>query len=300
MSPRRISVWFTTAVTASLLAVIPAVASAGAASGDGASAPAASDADAGASAPPVSDAGAAPPASGPAPPAPGPVPAADPPAPPAGAPAAGPAPVGAAPPSPAIPFGPAATIPFGPAAGSALSWQNRAEVDNQRDRKNRYQVAFRVENGRGDQLTASNLAVAHADCTGCRTVALAVQIGILTSSMPSVSADNTSIAVNETCEACVTFAAAQQFLLVTDRPLQITRAGQARLAAIRTQLRRLAASRATAAQVQQGLAVLEGQVFEVLASQTRLAHRHAVLRLRQTVCDALGRRHSRTRVQPVS
>jgi putative peptide zinc metalloprotease protein len=207
--------------------------------------------------------------------------------------AAGPLAAGAAPGAAASP---AALTP----AGRSLTWENAAAVDNRKDAGNRFQVAFGVENGEGDQLTASNRAVAHADCTACRTVALAFQVGIFTSQAPSVVADNVSDALNETCDACVTFAAAQQFLLVTDRPLRLSRAGQWRLAAVRLHLRRLAASRASTAEIQQALPGIETEVIDILTSQARLAHRHAVLRYRQGVCDVPGHRHDRARVQLVS
>jgi hypothetical protein len=201
--------------------------------------------------------------------------------------------------------GPTAAAPADapPAArpwGRALSWRNAAQLDNHKDGRNRSRVAFSVENGSGDRLTAENQAVAHADCSRCRTVALAFQVGIFTGRAPSVSASNASLALNESCDACVTFAAAQQFLLVTDRPLRFTRAGQWRLAAVRTALRRLAASPATDAQLQRALADLEAEVVDVLTSETRLAHRHALLRFRETDCDRLGRRHELVRVRPVA
>ncbi|HEY6797619.1 MAG TPA: hypothetical protein VI248_23340 [Kineosporiaceae bacterium] len=185
------------------------------------------------------------------------------------------------------------------APGRSLTWQNAADVDNRREGRNSFRVSFRVENGTGERLTADNRATAHAACSGCRTVALAFQVGIFTGSEASVTADNTSVAVNETCDACVTFAGAQQFLLLTDHPLRITPDGQRRLAAVRAALHRLAASDATAEAIQQALPAAQAEVVDVLTRETRLAHRHGVLRSRQTVCDVHGRRRDHVQVQPI-
>lgn len=179
-----------------------------------------------------------------------------------------------------------------------LHWNNRAQVRNDDDGRTRSRVAYSFRYLRAQQLSAANEATALASCTGCRTVALALQVGIVTGRAPVVRADNRAVAVNTECSGCVTYASAGQFLLVTDEPLRLTLAGRGRLAAVSTRLRILAVSRTPVSDLEAQVAQLHAEVIEVLSNETRRAHRRGLLKIGRTDCDRRGR-HFEARNLPV-
>src|SRR6478672_3189085 len=69
----------------------------------------------------------------------------------------------------------------------------------------------------GDNLQSENVASAYShDCSDCRTVAVAVQ-AVLVSSSPSTSEPkNVAVALNERCVRCTTFAYAYQYVVPTN------------------------------------------------------------------------------------
>ncbi|MDQ6617902.1 MAG: hypothetical protein M3083_24955 [Actinomycetota bacterium] len=70
----------------------------------------------------------------------------------------------------------------------------------------------------GAAVTDGNIAFAHSfDCTGCRTVAVAIQVVVVQGSPSSFQPENGAAAVNDNCHSCQTFAYAHQYVI------QITR-----------------------------------------------------------------------------
>jgi hypothetical protein len=61
-----------------------------------------------------------------------------------------------------------------------------------------------------DAVDNENIAYAKSGCTGCRTVAVAIQAVLITSNASDVQPKNVALAVNESCSSCRTFAAAYQ------------------------------------------------------------------------------------------
>jgi hypothetical protein len=82
----------------------------------------------------------------------------------------------------------------------------------------------------GDTLDSNNIAQADShDCTGCHTVAVAVQAVIGTGNPSTVAPVNAAIATNENCTSCATFAFAYQYVVTTDGPVHLTDAGRRQL-----------------------------------------------------------------------
>ncbi len=70
----------------------------------------------------------------------------------------------------------------------------------------------------GNSVTDTNIAYAHSlNCTGCRTVAVAIQVVVYEGSPTNYQPQNGAVAVNEACQSCQTFAYAHQYLIQTTK-----------------------------------------------------------------------------------
>ncbi len=78
-------------------------------------------------------------------------------------------------------------------------------------------VAFDGDNA---AVTDTNLAYATgSNCTGCRTVAVAVQVVVVEGTPSNYQPQNAAVAVNDHCTSCQTFAYAHQYVIqVTQEP----------------------------------------------------------------------------------
>lgn len=63
-----------------------------------------------------------------------------------------------------------------------------------------------------------NFARAYSSCTGCKTLAVALQINLIERGTREVSPWNAAVALNERCTRCVTVALAYQFSISVDDP----------------------------------------------------------------------------------
>lgn len=81
---------------------------------------------------------------------------------------------------------------------------------------------------RPTEASLDNVAVAWAQCVGCRATALSVQVVVLRSPQ-TVRANNRALAVNATCERCLTSAAAFQLVVVGGRKDRLSRAAHEEL-----------------------------------------------------------------------
>lgn len=182
----------------------------------------------------------------------------------------------------------------GAAPGDA-TWTARVNATNTRDGKVVGKGRLSVRRGAIDHLVMTNEAKALANCGDCRTVALSFQVGLVGGRDPSITAKNTSLAINAHCVNCTTFASANQFLLVTDAPVTLTAAGRRTLARVATHLQEVARSTLPTAQLQVEVDRLQAQVVNVLLNEVRRVRRHGSLRLRTMRRDQHGGRlHVRT------
>jgi putative peptide zinc metalloprotease protein len=133
---------------------------------------------------------------------------------------------------------------LGPAAGTARADDangngddNAAVAINLKDGASVFRFAFELRQTMNDVVDSTNAAVAYSQCENCRTVALAVQVVLVASDPSVVMPENVAVAVNYECTSCETFAAAYQFVIGTDGPVEFTTAGRTELNRIRKELR---------------------------------------------------------------
>src|SRR5919108_5685092 len=81
---------------------------------------------------------------------------------------------------------------------------------------------IQVAHAGGPTVTSTNLAAAISySCTGCRTVALAMQAGVMTGEPNVASPVNFAVATNLSCTSCTAAAFAYQYALDTNGPVHL-------------------------------------------------------------------------------
>jgi len=95
---------------------------------------------------------------------------------------------------------------------------NSVEASNRRD--GRFELEGRADFVREqhDDVTAGNQAYAHATCTDCQTIALALQVVVYQRDAKNVAPRNFAIAVNDKCTRCLTVAVAVQYAIPVEDP----------------------------------------------------------------------------------
>lgn len=155
-----------------------------------------------------------------------------------------------------------------PAAPAYAQGDTTAVVVNTHDGLDLFRLAFQIRRATQDVVDTTNAAVAYASCTDCQTIALAIQVVLISGYDSSVVApENLAIAINEGCTLCDTLASAYQFVLTAEGNLRFTAEGSRRLAEIRQALLALRDSGLAAAEVQAQVDVLMEDLAEVLATQ---------------------------------
>jgi hypothetical protein len=95
----------------------------------------------------------------------------------------------------------------------------------------------------GPTVGSENLAEAESvACSGCTTVAVAVQAVVATGDPSVVVPHNAAVAVNSGCTSCSSYAYAYQYVLTKAGPIHLSPAGQASINALRAQIATTAAS----------------------------------------------------------
>ena len=99
-------------------------------------------------------------------------------------------------------------------------------------------VSFQITHDHGPVANANNLASATgSNCTGCRTIAIAIQVDLVSGVVTKVNAQNFSLAENFKCVQCETLADADQFIVAPGgEDVDLTGHGRAELEAIRRDL----------------------------------------------------------------
>ena len=108
-----------------------------------------------------------------------------------------------------------------PAAADGVNWTHTNIVSATNNSSAspvvRTGTAFALDQ-EGEAVTDSNVAYAYSyDCTGCRTVAVAVQIVVVEGSPSNYQPENGAVAVNDNCQLCQTFAYANQYVIQTTK-----------------------------------------------------------------------------------
>jgi putative peptide zinc metalloprotease protein len=155
---------------------------------------------------------------------------------------------------------------FAPVA--AASGDNAAVAVNTKDGSSVFRLAFSIKKVAGDVVDNANGAVAYASCNECRTVALAIQIVLVTGDPEVVTPENIAIAINENCTSCETLASAYQFVLGTDEEaVRFSPDGRRTINDIRKELRELGKSDLPVDEVQARVKQLMMRLGEVLKSE---------------------------------
>jgi hypothetical protein len=121
-----------------------------------------------------------------------------------------------------------------------------------------------------DDVTATNLAVAHTTCDGCRAVALSFQVVVADRGPTNLDVTNVALALNEGCTGCESLVLAYQLVLATDDRAWLSGAGHRQLAQLRRELRALARSDAPLEEIQARAESLMAEVTAAVSSNLRI------------------------------
>ena len=155
------------------------------------------------------------------------------------------------------------------APGAVRAQDNAAVAINTKDGGTVFRFAFNIARVGSDVVDNTNAAVAYASCTDCTTVAIAIQVVLVTGDPSVVSPENYAIAINQQCTLCETLASAYQFVFGTGGPVHFTAEGNQELAQIRREFQQLRkdADSLTAAQIQARVAALVDRLRVVLQNE---------------------------------
>jgi hypothetical protein len=126
------------------------------------------------------------------------------------------------------------------AAGNSRGVNNYVESDNSNPKRQMAHDNVAVVTDGDGTVDAENIAAARShDCTGCRTLALAVEV-VLVPVTPTTSAPhNAAVAWNERCSYCNTYAGAWQYVVQTGGPTRLTESGMARVDSLADQMQKV-------------------------------------------------------------
>ena len=110
---------------------------------------------------------------------------------------------------------------------------NTAIAINTKDGTALFKFALSVKRVAGDVVDNGNAAVAVASCESCQTVAVAIEIVLVTGDPSVVTPTNLALAMNIECTLCETMASAYQFVFGNGDNMRFTAEGRRLLAQIR-------------------------------------------------------------------
>lgn len=150
-----------------------------------------------------------------------------------------------------------------PAGASPVD--NHVEADNANPRREMARSEVVVVTDGGRSVDAENIAAARShDCTGCRTLAVAVEAVLVPGDPETVAPVNLAAAWNERCTSCATFAAAHQYVVQTNGPRSLSRAAQKQAADIGRRVRAVTRSGADFPTIDAQLDQLANELWQVV------------------------------------
>ncbi len=152
-------------------------------------------------------------------------------------------------------------------AAPGAEGDNSAVAINERDGSSIFTFAFSIKEISGEVVDQTNAAVAYSSCEACQTVAVAIQVLIVTSSPDTIAPENYAVAVNENCTSCVTAALAYQFVVGNGGPVRLTAEGRRRLALVRREFARLRKDDVPIEEILARVEELRNEVRDVLANE---------------------------------
>jgi putative peptide zinc metalloprotease protein len=146
----------------------------------------------------------------------------------------------------------------------ARAQDTAAVAVNTKDGSSIFRLAFAIKRAAGDVVDNSNAAVAFASCTDCQTVAISIQIVLVTGDPEAVTPENIALAYNILCTGCDTLASAYQWVLSTGGAVHFSAAGNQELAQIRRELLALRGSELSGPDIQARIDELMQRLGRVL------------------------------------
>ncbi|MDQ6648972.1 MAG: hypothetical protein M3Z02_02445 [Actinomycetota bacterium] len=137
---------------------------------------------------------------------------------------------------------------------------------NTKDGSSIFKLAFDIKRVAGPVVDNTNAAIAIASCTDCTTVAIAIEVVIVTGDPNTFTPTNVAVAANIGCNLCDTFASAIQYVVDAGGPVRFTPEGKQALADLRKQLRDLKDSGLTGQPLQDQLTAIYGQLRTILTT----------------------------------
>lgn len=161
-------------------------------------------------------------------------------------------------------------LALSPAAPALAAEDNAAIAINNEDGSSLFRFAFDVHRTMNSVIDETNIALSYASCEGCQTVAVAIQIVLVSSDPDSVVPENVAISINEECVSCETMASAYQFVVGTGGKTKLDKEGRKQVKDIRKAFYDLAmeaeAGTLTNAEIEARIIPLVDQIKRVLAS----------------------------------
>jgi putative peptide zinc metalloprotease protein len=143
---------------------------------------------------------------------------------------------------------------------------NTAVAVNTKDGSSVFRFAFKISRVMGETVQNTNAAIAYASCTDCQTVAVAIQVVLVSGSPTTYTPTNEAIAINDQCNLCDTLASAYQFVLQGSGPMHFTPNGQHALADLKRQMEALRHSTLSGTEIQAKLDDLTAQLRTILST----------------------------------
>ena len=132
--------------------------------------------------------------------------------------------VAASPATPAATEAPAGATPAITTSSSAQGGgggNNVVRVVNHNDGRLQIRGNLDLNHIPGPTVGPVNLAYATSSCTDCQTIAVALQIDLISRTATRIVPQNAAVAVNVQCHHCVTIARALQYVVQVDDPNQV-------------------------------------------------------------------------------
>lgn len=98
---------------------------------------------------------------------------------------------------------------------------NVVQVINRKDDRLRVRGSIQINHIPGEDVSPLNEAVAYSECDGCQTIAVALQIDLVSRDATNVTPQNYAYAINYQCTSCTTVARALQYVIPVDDPNQV-------------------------------------------------------------------------------
>jgi len=179
----------------------------------------------------------------------------------------------------------AAVVLAAPPYAGADAGHNAVTVVNQVDGRTASTARAAVAFDPGPVVADENTAFAHASCTDCRTVAVALQVVAVGGSATDFEPVNAAVALNEDCTRCQTYAYARQEVIDVDGVVVLSDAGRAAVREIEAEADTVAASAEPFTEMGTELDGLAARLVAVVRSEIVQAGGHELGRTTHRAID---------------